>query len=109
LTWQWRKNGVNLTDGGHVAGSASRILTVNNISMNDAAAYAVVVGNALGSVTSSNATLTVIGPPVLESVAQGGGMLVFTWANPTRCKARPTWLPPTGPTRAASSRPPTPV
>jgi uncharacterized repeat protein (TIGR03803 family) len=81
LTYKWRKNAGDLTDGGRVSGAASRALTVNNVTANDAGTYSVIVSNALGSVTSAGAVLTVTGePPVFQSVAQGGGMLAFTWS-----------------------------
>jgi uncharacterized repeat protein (TIGR03803 family) len=82
LSYQWQKNGGDLTDGGRVSGSASRILTVNTITASDAGTYSVIVTNALGSVTSSGAVLTVAAAaPVFQSVAQGGGMLTFTWST----------------------------
>jgi uncharacterized repeat protein (TIGR03803 family) len=81
LSYQWQKNGVDLTDTGTISGSASRILTIDNITTNNAGTYSVIVSNALGSVTSSGAILTVAeSPPVFQSVAQDGGMLVFTWS-----------------------------
>jgi len=79
LSYQWQKNGGDLTDGGRVTGAASRLLTVNNMTANDAGTYSVIVSNALGTVTSSGAVLTVIGPVVFQSVAQSGGMFAFTW------------------------------
>jgi uncharacterized repeat protein (TIGR03803 family) len=81
LTYQWQKNGTNVSAGGRVLGSVSRILTVNNINADDAGTYSVVVTNALGSVTSSGAVLTVLGAaPVFQFVAQSGGMVVFSWS-----------------------------
>jgi uncharacterized repeat protein (TIGR03803 family) len=80
LSWQWRKNGGNLTDGGNISGSASRILTVNDITTNDAGTYSVIVSNALGSVASSNAVLVVAVPPVIQSVTQAAGAIAFTWS-----------------------------
>lgn len=68
LTYQWRKNGSNLTDGGSISGSSTRILTLSNVQTNDAAGYSVVVSNSNGSVTSSPpATLTVLVPPFITS------------------------------------------
>lgn len=58
LTYQWRKDGVDL------AGESQASLTLNNVSVADAGDYDVVVANAIGSVTSSAATLTVNQPPV---------------------------------------------
>jgi hypothetical protein len=64
LTCQWLSNNVPLTDDGvNVIGSSSNILTLNNLQTT--ANYTVTVGNAAGSVTSSNAILTIITTPTL--------------------------------------------
>ncbi len=80
LFYQWRENGANLADGGNVSGSAARVLTLNNITPANAATYSVIVSNALGSVTSSGALLTVEEPPAFQTAAQIGGMIAFTWS-----------------------------
>jgi uncharacterized repeat protein (TIGR03803 family) len=80
LCYQWRENGTNLADGGNVSGSAARVLTLNNITPANAATYSVIVSNALGSVTSSGALLTVEEPPVFQTAAQISGTIVFTWS-----------------------------
>jgi hypothetical protein len=59
LSYQWQKNGSNLIDGGNVSGSTSATLTLTDVQAADAAGYTVVITNAIGSVTSSNAILTV--------------------------------------------------
>jgi len=59
LFYQWQKNGINLTDGGNISGSGTGTLTVANPTVADEGDYSVIVGNALGSVASSNATLNV--------------------------------------------------
>ncbi len=63
LYFQWLKNGTNLTDGGNISGSTNNMLTLNPVTTSDAGNYWVVVSNSCGSVTSSNAVLTV-GTPV---------------------------------------------
>lgn len=62
ITYQWRKNGVNLQNGGNISGATSPTLTIANVSAGDAASYDCVVAN-LGQSTSAPATLTVIQPP----------------------------------------------
>jgi uncharacterized repeat protein (TIGR03803 family) len=79
LFYQWRENGTNLADGANVSGSADRVLTLLNITPANAATYSVIVSNALGSVTSSGALLTVEEPPAFQTAAQIGGMFSFTW------------------------------
>jgi hypothetical protein len=65
LGYQWQKDGMNLTDGDNLSGSATTNLLLNSASMNDAGNYTVIITNAWGSVTSSIATLTVLSPPVI--------------------------------------------
>lgn len=54
LTYQWRKDGVELT------GETNRILVISNIQPSDEGEYTVVVSNSMGSVTSQPALLKVI-------------------------------------------------
>jgi hypothetical protein len=67
LSYQWQKNGMNLANGGRISGVTSGTLTITNVSDSDAAVYSVTVTNIAGSVTSSNATLTVIDPPSITA------------------------------------------
>lgn len=72
LSYQWRKNGTNLVDGGGVANSATSYMTLTGISPADAGNYDVVVTNNSGSVTSLVAVLKVVpqppaGPPPNDS------------------------------------------
>jgi uncharacterized repeat protein (TIGR03803 family) len=67
LSYQWQKNATNLIDGGNISGANTNTLTITGISDSDAATYLVTVSNANGSVTSSNATLTVIDPPIITA------------------------------------------
>ena len=56
LTYQWRKNGRNLPDGGNIVGARTARLTINAFSEADEAVYSVAVFNAGGSVVSANAS-----------------------------------------------------
>ena len=60
-TYQWRKNGVALTDGGNLAGTKTATLTINPVGLGDSGAYDVLVQNACapGGVASNVATLQV--------------------------------------------------
>lgn len=60
LTYQWRRNGTNLVNGGSVSGVTTSNLTLNTVSTNDSANYTVVVANPAGSVTSVVAVLSVV-------------------------------------------------
>ncbi|NOS72057.1 MAG: hypothetical protein HOP33_19295 [Verrucomicrobia bacterium] len=61
--FQWFKDGVELNDGANIAGTQTATLALTNILGGDAGMYSVVVSNTYGSVTSSVATLTVVGDP----------------------------------------------
>jgi hypothetical protein len=62
-TYQWRKNGVNLVNGGKIQGATKPTLSISNLAASDAGTYSVVVTNALGSATSNDAVLTTDGTP----------------------------------------------
>ncbi len=72
LSYQWQTNSVNLVNGGDFSGVTSNVLTVSPVSATDAGSYRCIVTNAAGSVTSSNATLTVNALPALYTVGGGG-------------------------------------
>jgi arylsulfatase A-like enzyme len=61
ISYQWRREGTNLADGGNISGSTSATLTLANVSGTDRATYsAVVSGSSSGlSTTSSPAFLTI--------------------------------------------------
>jgi hypothetical protein len=59
LNYQWQKNGTSLVEGGRLSGTTNSTLTIASVSDADAASYSAVVSEASGSVTTSNATLTV--------------------------------------------------
>jgi uncharacterized repeat protein (TIGR03803 family) len=79
LGYQWQKNGTNLVDGGNLSGSNTNTLTITGISDNDAARYSVIVSHSIFSVTSSNATLTVIDAPIIT--AQPSNLVVLPKTN----------------------------
>ncbi|MEJ7677610.1 MAG: immunoglobulin domain-containing protein [Segetibacter sp.] len=56
LSYQWRKNSVN------ISGATNSTYTISPVSTANAGTYSVVVSNASGSVISNNATLTVTDP-----------------------------------------------
>jgi hypothetical protein len=60
MYFQWQYNSKNLTDGGNIVGSATTGLTINSASQTNVGAYSIIVSNAAGVVSSSNASLTII-------------------------------------------------
>ncbi|HTY87137.1 MAG TPA: immunoglobulin domain-containing protein [Candidatus Acidoferrum sp.] len=63
LTYFWRKGGIPMTNGPNPS------LTMANVQPTNAGTYSVIVSNSAGTVTSSNATLTVIVPPAAPAIA----------------------------------------
>ena len=59
LTYQWRKDGVPLADGGPISGSQTATLTIDPTAFTDAGSYDVVVTDSCTNVTSNAATLAV--------------------------------------------------
>lgn len=67
LSYQWYKDGVALSDSDLLGGSKSSILYFPSVFASDAGSYSVVVSNASGTVTSSNAVLTVLSPAAITT------------------------------------------
>ncbi|MCX6927526.1 MAG: immunoglobulin domain-containing protein [Verrucomicrobia bacterium] len=64
LTYQWKKNGVNL------AGATGSSYTIANVQTSDGGTYSVVVTNIAGTATSAGTLLTVVVPPSITSQPQ---------------------------------------
>jgi hypothetical protein len=70
ITYWWQTNGQTLPANPRFTGTASNILTINNVQLGDAATYQLFASNAYGGpVSSSQATLT-----VTPSLAFSGGI-----------------------------------
>jgi gliding motility-associated-like protein len=79
LSYQWRKNGVNLSDVGTVSGSNSPNLTITGVVLGDAGNYTCVVTSTCGTpLTSSVAALTVA---VTPTPAVAGNNVVCPFAT----------------------------
>jgi hypothetical protein len=81
LTYQWRKNAVNLSNGGNISGATSATLSVSNVQPGDAGNYSVVVGNTNGSVTSADAALVVTSGLTIGSYTLDTGNMDSTSRN----------------------------
>jgi hypothetical protein len=84
-SFQWRANGVNLTNNAHYAGVTSSNLFVTNVVVADAVTYSVAVVHPAGTVTPS-AVLTVNGssppsPPIFTSVSIVGTNAVMSFSS----------------------------
>jgi len=68
ISYQWRKNGANLSDGGNISGSHTNTLALSSVSSSDTASYSVVISNYFGAVTSAPAFLSLNSSfPTLQS------------------------------------------
>lgn len=76
LSYQWQRSATNVS-----ASATNSSWTIPNVRLADAGIYTVVVTNAGGSVTSSNAQLTANLPaaPALSSASQAGNLFSFTF------------------------------
>lgn len=72
LSYQWRKGLVPLSNGGIYSGVTSNTVTLTGLQVTDADVYSVIVTNAAGSTTSSNATLAVFPPPTFGLSSSAG-------------------------------------
>jgi predicted outer membrane repeat protein len=73
VTYRWRRNGTNLTDGGSISGSATATLTINPTATGDSGSYDVVVTDSFSqTMTSSAATLTVKPVPSPPTASNNG-------------------------------------
>lgn len=61
-TYQWRRNGSNLSNTAPFSGTDSATLTITNPAEADAGSYDVVIGNAAGCTVTSNAVAVVVNP-----------------------------------------------
>jgi hypothetical protein len=93
LGYQWRLNGTNL------AGASNSTLTLTNVQLAQAGSYAVQVTNNVGSVVSSNATLTVVTAPF---VGVTNGSFEFGLNGWTTTGAVTVQGPPSGGTAAGT-------
>lgn len=59
LTYQWRKNGVNLSNGPHVTGATTADLRITSLDVSDEGFYSCAVFNPAGSVISKNASVRI--------------------------------------------------
>src|SRR5205085_8576379 len=59
FTFQWRRNGTNLSDGVRINGATNSILSIVTTLESDSGLYSVLVSNAFGTALSPGATLTV--------------------------------------------------
>jgi hypothetical protein len=84
LTYQWSKDGTNLLDTGTILGATNATVTINNLHLQDAGNYLVVVTNVFGRV-STGAVLTVtLSSPATDFnyLTNGGSITINGYKGP---------------------------
>jgi hypothetical protein len=69
LSYQW------LFDGVIVSLQTNSSLVLTNLQPTDSGQYSVMVSNSIGAITSSNAVLTVVGPPPTNCISSPSGLI----------------------------------
>ncbi len=79
LTYQWRRDGIDLVDDAAISGANSPTLVLSGIAAQDIAMYDCVVSNPQGTRTSERATLAIrgAGAPACTADLNGDGVLDF--------------------------------
>jgi hypothetical protein len=72
LSYQWRRDGLNLVNGGNIAGANATTLIIAPVNALDAGYYDVLVSNSLCVETSAEAYLWVL-PPCAADISPSGG------------------------------------
>ncbi|MGV3461496.1 MAG: immunoglobulin domain-containing protein [Flavobacterium sp.] len=107
LVYQWKKNGISLTDTGNITGAATAVLNISNVSASDVAFYTCEVTNAAGSVLSNPAylnTIIAVQPidntaclnvtgPYVEVIANGLSLTYQWYSNTTNNTTTGTLIP----------------
>jgi len=77
VSFQWRKDNVNLSNGGTYGGVFTNALTLTSAAATNAGNYSVAVANASGAVTSSITALAISAPPQLGAATIVPGSVQF--------------------------------
>jgi hypothetical protein len=88
LSYRWRKNGIDLSDGGTISGVTTPTLKISPVAMGDIGSYDVVVNNIANvPVASAPATLTVVvtnsAPTAYEAAIRAANPVAYWRMNET--------------------------
>lgn len=75
ISYQWRKNGANLANGGVYAGVLTNTLTLTSVTNGNSGSYTVAVTNNGGAITSSVAIVNIATPPAMTAGSGTPGQL----------------------------------
>lgn len=77
LAHQWRRDSMDLLDGGTLSGATTAALSISSVDLADAGSYDVVITNSCGSATSVAVLLTVNAPGCPNSLPQCDNSDIF--------------------------------
>jgi len=80
ITFQWQKDGVNLTDDGRVSGSTSNILQIAGVIAGDLGKYQLAMTNPCGTGSSQPIQLRVATAPISVVLSSQG--IMMAWSDP---------------------------
>lgn len=81
-SFQWRRNGIPLEDGGTISGANTDALSISRVFLADAGEYDCVLSDSCGEITSQAATLTVVDPQLrVVPTCPGGGPITVSWEH----------------------------
>lgn len=92
-TYQWQFNNVDLVNGGSVSGATTKTLTITGVSAGNVGHYRAKVSNSVGTVTSTDGTLAIVGInfyPVVTIQGKIGDTYQVDYAT---ALAPTTWIP----------------
>lgn len=106
LSYRWRKNGVDLSDGGSISGSQTTTLTISPTAAGDAGTYDIVVTDSfMQTLASTPATLVVNSTPTASASGSAsicnGNSTPLTGSGGVSC----SWAPAVGLSDASSCTP----
>lgn len=83
FSFQWRRDGTNIANGGNVWGTSTATLSITNAVEADSGDYSVVIANSYGSTTSAVAVLVVSSTPVAPTINGPANQTVIQGNNAT--------------------------
>ncbi len=87
MFYQWRRNGISLSDGGEFSGCLTPTLNVENVSAANTGTYSAIVSNSAGSDISAGAVLALIPGLTLTSAPSTNWNCVASSADGTKMVA----------------------
>jgi hypothetical protein len=91
LTYHWRKENVNLVNGGKISGATNTSLTISNVQQTEVGNYSVTVSDANGTTTSASAALAVNTVVAFDETFESGSLSNWTVAISSATTGATSW------------------